>query len=113
MKVVRANTDKKNVLLFAVVSDKDYRKMIQILMEKDEFERVYLTSINDERGLSTDELKTVFRQYTNKEIFIYHDPNNAYVKCLNEKKDNERVYAVGSLYLAGMLKAAGGRNCND
>lgn len=113
MKVIRANTDKKNVLLFAVVSDKDYRKMIQILMEKDEFERVYLTSINDERGLSTDELKTVFRQYTNKEIFIYHDPNNAYVKCLNEKKDNERVYAVGSLYLAGMLKAAGGRNCND
>ena len=113
MKVIRANKDKKNILLFAVVSDKDVGKMIQILMEHDEFERIYLTTIHNERGLPAEKLMGTFLQYTKKEICIYHDPKTAFEQCLLEKKDDERVYAVGSLYLAGMLKAAGGRKRND
>ena len=113
VQTIRERKEKKNVLLFAVVKDKDYRKMVKTLLEEDLFERIYITTISNERALWTEELADVFRQYTSREIFLFEDSDKAYLKCLEEKQPGERIYVAGSLYLAGRIKAIEWRNGND
>ena len=113
VQTIRERKEKKNVLLFAVVKDKDYRKMVKTLLEEDLFERIYITTISNERALWTEELADVFRQYTSREIFLFEDSDKAYSKCLEEKQPGERIYVAGSLYLAGRIKAIEWRNGND
>lgn len=113
MQTVRVNTDKRNVLLFAVVNDKDYQSMIKILLADDLFERIYITSILNDRTVLANRLESVFRQYTKKEIYLFSNPETAFSQCLKDKKPEERIYAAGSLYLAGTLKELGRRNGND
>ena len=113
VQTIRERKEKKNVLLFAVVKDKDYRKMVKTLLEEDLFERIYITTISNERALWTEELADVFRQYTSREIFLFEDSDKAYSKCLEEKQPEERIYVAGSLYLAGRIKAIEWRNGND
>ena len=113
VQTIRERKEKKNVLLFAVVKDKDYQKMVRILLEDDLFERIYITTISNERALWTEELADVFRQYTSREIFLFEDSDKAYSKCLEEKQPEERIYVAGSLYLAGRIKAIEWRNGND
>ncbi len=50
VQTIRERKEKKNVLLFAVVKDKDYRKMVKTLLEEDLFERIYITTISNAEG---------------------------------------------------------------
>ncbi len=105
---LKAIDHKNNHLLFAVVSDKDYNTMIKILMEAGLFTRIAITKIEGTRAVELEELKEIFLKYT-KELYLYEDVEKAILDCLNEKKKEDRLYIVGSLYLVGLVKEILGR----
>lgn len=94
----------ESVLLFSAVKDKDYRRMIRLLCKRAQVKAYVVTQIEEERGVPVQELEEIFRTYTTKEVIgkptLAESLREADKRCGKEG----RVYAVGSLYLAGMIK---------
>ena len=86
------------------VKEKEYETMIRMLCETIDAKEYILTQIENERGVSTEELAGVFRKYTDKKIIEEENLEKAFCMALKEKGENDRVYCLGSLYLVGMLK---------
>lgn len=101
---IQATGRKDNILLFSAVKDKDYEKMVQMLMEEELFSYIAVTQIEGERGTQAEKLKEVFLKYTNRAVHSFETPEEAYQSCIYEKKGEEKLYIVGSLYLVGMVK---------
>ncbi len=107
VRAVKAQQDGKHIqLLFAAVSDKDYHEMIRILCEGLPMTRVTVVHLNSERGLGAEVLAEQFKQAG------FHGPLEAYdtvqealQAALGYKTDQDRLYAVGSLYLIGEIEA--------
>lgn len=104
VETVKATERRDNILLFSAVKDKDYEKMIQILMKEELFSYIAVTQIEGERGTQSETLKEVFRKYTNKTIHTFESMEEAYQSCLREQEGEAKLYIVGSLYLVGMVK---------
>lgn len=93
----------KNIL-FSVVKDKDYEYMVSKLSGTD-VSKVYITRINSDRGLETDKIYDDFRKYGCKaEIVINEDIDASFRQAVNDKKDDDVLFCVGSLYLVGEIK---------
>lgn len=101
---VQAGGTKQNLLLFSVVKDKNYTSMIQKLAEKNLFETIAITQIPGDRGLSLQQMETIFKKYTNQQIIQYKDPIEAFRTCVETKAKEGKLYVVGSLYLVGLIK---------
>ncbi|MDD2972773.1 MAG: bifunctional folylpolyglutamate synthase/dihydrofolate synthase [Lachnospiraceae bacterium] len=93
----------KNHLLFAVVNDKDYSHMVRTLMESQLFSDVTITRIAGSRELELTVLDKIFAGY-GASVHRYEDVEEALTFCMQSKRENERLYIVGSLYLAGLVK---------
>ena len=93
------------MLIFSVVQDKQYDKMIELLCSLDQVTEFVLTQIPYERGAGTDLLVKRFRDYTDKEISVFEQIEDAVLYCL-EKRNSQAcdIYIVGSLYLAGAVR---------
>lgn len=103
----------QSVLLFSAVCDKDYEAMIRMICKEGKVGAYVVTRIDGERGVPEEELAEIFRKYTEKEVL----PVGSLAEALKEAKGKcgrgGSVYAVGSLYLAGMIKKllTGGKDC--
>ena len=92
----------KRVLLFSVVSDKDYKTMADELVEADLFDKVVLAPLESSRRADMNRIAELF-PVMEKEIF--ETVEEAFQKCVQEKEEQDTLYVAGSLYLVGQIKA--------
>lgn len=91
-------------LIFGVVQDKEYGHMMEEILSSRLFFDISLVQIKNGRSLSAGKLSEVFTQYTGREAVCYRSVKEAFKAVLDAKKDDERVYIAGSLYLVGEIK---------
>jgi dihydrofolate synthase/folylpolyglutamate synthase len=96
----RCFSDRKKVLLFACMQDKDYVDMAAQLAPR--FGRAIVTSVDAVRGASTAELAALFDQHS--PCTIVDDPRQAYETAAKAARDTDALLVVcGSFYLTGMV----------
>ncbi len=95
--------EKRHIILFSAVSDKDYESMIACLCEDQNTDYYVVTQIEDKRAAELDKLLEIFKKYTDKPVYSESNPRRALQKVLSHQK-GRKVYCLGSLYLAGMMK---------
>ncbi len=100
-------------LLFSMVKDKQYQAVIAMLGQAGLFEEIGIVALQDMRALPLQELEDNFRQYTGLKIRKYDRLENAIEEICRNKKEEDRVYIVGSLYLVGEVKALLRRHSHD
>lgn len=103
----------KKTLLFAVVSDKDYKAMIADIVGRDVFDEIVITGLDNSRALSVQEILHNFYECGRKEIVVIDDVEQAFNSLYMKKGEGEQIYVAGSLYLVGRIKEIIGRNQND
>nr|MBQ8253370.1 bifunctional folylpolyglutamate synthase/dihydrofolate synthase [Lachnospiraceae bacterium] len=102
--VARQSGDRRRLLLFSAVSDKDYVTMINRVEKSGLFEIYVVAGITDERGLSAQQIRNCFERCDSDNIHLCESVQDAYEKALELKGDGV-LYIAGSLYLAGEIKA--------
>lgn len=102
-------------LLFAAVSDKDYHEMIRLLCTQLVLESVTVVQLESERGLQAAALAKQFEEAGCSRVTAFDSTKEALEHMLSGKKEEDRLYMVGSLYLIGeiledlkLLRSAGG-----
>lgn len=93
-------------LLFAAVSDKDYGQMIEMLCRGLPIDRVTVVHLNSDRGLEPAILKELFYKNGCSQVETYENVHEALDAALRHKGEQDRLFAVGSLYLIGEIEAA-------
>jgi len=91
-------------LLFSCVRDKRYQEMVRELAEGIHPDCVVTTRISGYREISEDELAQLFLKEGVHTVFSDPSPERAFDLALSLKEDG-MLFCVGSLYLAGELKA--------
>ena len=105
LKTVRMVQEKKPVsMLFSVVVEKDYEKMIQEICEGADFSSIVVTQIEGDRQVAAEELAQVFRKYTKAPVIARDSVKEAFETAM-EKKGDGMLFCAGSLYLIGDIKA--------
>jgi dihydrofolate synthase/folylpolyglutamate synthase len=94
----------KRSLLFGVVKDKDYVRMVDELVRSGLFERFAIAHMQTGRGLDEGTLKALFEKYPGCRYEAYDDVASAFCGLMRDRGEGERVYAAGSLYLVGEIK---------
>ena len=95
----------KRKLLFSVVKDKQYLEVIRELALSGLFDEIGIAAMHNDRALPLDVLTESFRRYTTVMCKAYDEVKTAFDEMVFYKNDEDRVYIVGSLYLAGEIKA--------
>ena len=93
----------KKILLFSAVKDKDYVSMIRMICEQLNFEEVIVTQLDNKRAINVEILRECFMKYSDKPVMMYHTVEEALLKGIESKADNDTLFCVGSLYLVGSL----------
>lgn len=104
--LAKVNDDSRCVLIFSVVKDKQYDKMIEMLCGLSMVTDFVITHIPGERGADLTKLQDIFCEYAGKTVRAVHT-----FECIEDavsfgrtiKGDSGVVYVVGSLYLAGLV----------
>lgn len=94
----------KRLLLFGVVADKRYEKMIRRIADSCLFSKVLVTGLETDRSASIDRLKESWKQCGGVPCRFYEDAQEAYRDLLFRKEAEDTAYVVGSLYLIGQIK---------
>ena len=92
-------------LIFSAVRDKDCDSMVKLLTDTGVFTDYIVTRIPNERGIETDRLVKMFEAHTDKNVHAFDKIDDALEYALTNRGDLGMVYIVGSLYLAGIVKA--------
>lgn len=95
----------KRILLFGVVADKSYRKMIQMIEDSGLFTQAAMTVLETDRSASIDELKKIWEQCKGIQCSFHENAGEAFRKLLDDKTGEDTAYVVGSLYLIGQVKS--------
>ena len=103
----------KRILLYSSVRDKRYREAAAALSQAGLFDRICPVQMQGERALPLTELVNSFRQYTGFDMEAYDTLEEAFAEQISNRKDRDEVYIVGSLYLAGEVKALLRRSQHD
>ena len=90
-------------LLFAAVSDKDYHEMIRLLCTQLVLESVTVVQLESERGLQAAALAKQFEEAGCSRVTAFDSTKDALAHVLSGKKEEDRLYMVGSLYLIGEI----------
>ncbi len=96
--------DGPRALLFGAVRDKDCRRMAEELSESGLFERIVIAGMRTGRAAAPDVLKGMFDKYSGDGILLYENAAEAFRGLLHSRRQGERIYIAGSLYLAGEIK---------
>ena len=92
----------KATLLFSVVSDKNYDRMIKILCSCKDFRQIYVTITGGIRKLPADIIKETFEAHIkDTPVYVFESVEEAM-----KKWDNRLMFATGSLYLVGDVDRA-------
>lgn len=94
----------KRTLLFSVVSDKDYGKMIGAIGRSGLFDKLVVARLDNYRAASFEDLEQHLKQVTAYRGEHYGDTISAFKSCLACREEGERIYVAGSLYLVGEIK---------
>ena len=94
----------ERVLIFSVVTDKDYCKMIRDIVEADVFSKIAIVPMQTERGVDKTLLEAMFETLRSKETLVYDSIQAAMEGEVLSKSANRRIYIAGSLYLVGEIK---------
>ena len=100
--------EEKSILLFSVVKEKNYEKMIEKIAKSRKFSLICVAEIQGNRGLSASIIAEEFHKNINKEqtqIIIKEKIEEDYQYCKEHKKNMQQMYVVGSLYLIGEIKS--------
>lgn len=95
----------RRILLYSTVRDKQYARVAGLLAQAGLFDEICLVPLHGERALPLAQLTDCFRQYTEFDIKAYERLDIALSELFTQKHDGDEVYIVGSLYLAGEVKA--------
>ena len=116
---VRADACKgQRILIFSAVSDKDYRQMLQDILQSGLFSRLILTQIVGERGVAAEWMyETACRLQEGQSVQekVCHAVKGSLCECqpdlvsalqdtLTKQQHSDYIYIVGSLYLVGQTK---------
>ena len=77
------------------------------------FDMISVVALHDKRALPAHVMVDYFRQYTGLQIQKYDRLDDALQEITDERGEADRVYIVGSLYLAGEVKALLRRTSHD
>ncbi|MCR5720008.1 MAG: bifunctional folylpolyglutamate synthase/dihydrofolate synthase [Lachnospiraceae bacterium] len=91
----------RRILLFSVVSDKDYRSMADRIKKSNLFDSVYIAPMDNKRALDLDTLQKVFNI---DKANCYTGVKEAYRYLKSIRKPKDHLYITGSLYLVGEIK---------
>ena len=97
-------------LLFSVVQDKDYRKMIEHIIESGLFSKIAIAHMQTGRATDLRDIYTLFEDAIGRmgcdkiELLQFDHANEAFDRLVEARKDEERIYVAGSLYLVGEIK---------
>lgn len=95
--------DRRIVLLFSAVVEKDYREMIKTICTQTNLSAVVTTEIKGDRIVMAEELADVFRCFCGAQVFAEPDIEAAFAKAYSLRGDG-LLFCAGSLYLVGELK---------
>ena len=93
----------EKIIVFSAVKDKEYEKMAQVLCSRVNAALYIVTHIDDPRGTSAEQLRDIFRKYTDRPVEMRASVGEALAYALAVKGERS-VYCLGSLYLTGMIK---------
>ena len=62
-----------------------------------------VTHIDDSRGAAAQSLSDIFRKYTEQPVIVKESVKEA-IEYVLSIQNGRRIYCLGSLYLAGMIK---------
>lgn len=96
------NRNGNRALLFSVVQDKQYQKMVSLLLESELFQEIGIAPIGNERSLSEQELFAIFSN--RKKVQQYASVREAFTNMIQNKEQGDYLYVTGSLYLVGQIK---------
>jgi len=104
IKTIR-NLQKENriVMLFSAVAEKEFEEMIKMICHLTKLSAVIVTQIDNDRGVSAEQLADAFRRYTDVSVRICPAIGEAFCEALRERQDGI-LFCAGSLYLIGELK---------
>lgn len=92
-----------DTLVYAAVQDKDYKSIIKEITKKIKIKKVVVTSIDNKRGVTPQELKLLFNKSGQESVEVMEDVSDVIQYC-NTKNPKETVLCIGSLYLVGEIK---------
>ena len=96
----------KKYLLFSVVVEKDYDKMIAELCEKSDFAGIVLAQMESYRALNVKEMHETFLRHANVPVTACENVKAGLEKALALKGADDILFIAGSLYLVGEIKEA-------
>jgi dihydrofolate synthase/folylpolyglutamate synthase len=104
IRAVKEQTGENIHLLFAAVSDKDYKEMIHALCENLPLASVTVAHLDSTRATDQNRLAAFFREGGCPEVEAFPDVRDALRAALGRRRGEDRLYIVGSLYLIGEIK---------
>ena len=90
-------------IMLSICSDKDYKKMIEIIMENKNIKNIILTKINSARATKLQELEGIIKHY-NIKVYCTNNVNEALKLGEKLTTKDELLCCIGSLYLVGEIK---------
>ena len=111
--VVKDGCMGRRLLLFGVVADKRYEKMIRMIEDAGLFAKAHVTVLDTDRSASIDELKEKWKQCKEIRCCFHKEAKDALQRLLEDKTEKDTAYVVGSLYLIGQVKTLMRRIQND
>ena len=100
------------ILLFSMVQEKNYQKVIETLAGEVDWEQVIVTKIPDKRGLEPDILAEEFARHS-VHVHSIWDYKEAFTYALDRREKGQKLFCAGSLYLIGELEKLAGGEKND
>ena len=94
----------ERVLIFSVVTDKDYCKMIRDIVKADLFSKIVVVPMQTDRGAAKELLNELFAKEKGIQAIVYDSIQAAMEGEVLTKVADRRVYIAGSLYLVGEIK---------
>lgn len=108
LQTVRDLSAKRKFLLFSAVREKDYDRMIRTICESGLFDGYIVTALDKEnhRALPLDTMEDSFHRWTDKQVYSAPGVLEAIDLAKSLIREGDVLFAAGSLYLVGEIKAA-------
>lgn len=90
------------ILLYSSLAEKACGEMIGAIKNAGVFEEIVVTRIDSYRAADTAFLEKLFGE---RKVTVIEDVREAFRYCLCRRAEGRKVYAAGSLYLTGQIKA--------
>ena len=105
LETAAAMKDRRQLLMFSAVADKDYDTMIKEICESGAFDEYVVCTVEyTNRAMPGNVFLDTFHKYTDKPVYLEETAGEALEHVLSLKKADDRVFIAGSLYLVGEVK---------